>query len=71
MSKGNGLEFFDKKIPILCKFGCSLTGHKAQGGGWDYIFLDLENFWKKKAIFLLSGFTHRPKEQKETYLVNY
>ena len=64
---------FDKKInPILCKFGYSLTGHKAQGGGWDYIFLDLENFWNEKShISPKWVYTSAKRAKKKLYLVNY
>ena len=64
---------FDKKInPILCKYGYALTGHKAQGGGWDYIFLDLENFWTESShVSPKWVYTSAKRTKKKLYLVNY
>jgi len=64
---------FDKKInPVLCKFGYALTGHKAQGGGWDYIFLDLENFWTENGhVSPKWVYTSAKRAKKKLYLVNY
>jgi len=64
---------FDKKInPVLCKFGYALTGHKAQGGGWDYIFLDLENFWTENGHVSPKWiYTSAKRAKKKLYLVNY
>ncbi len=64
---------FDKKInPALCKFGYALTGHKAQGGGWDYIFLDLENFWTENGhVSPKWVYTSAKRAKKKLYLVNY
>ena len=64
---------FDKKInPILCKYGYALTGHKAQGGGWDYIFLDLENFWTDNGhVSPKWVYTSAKRTKKKLYLVNY
>ncbi len=64
---------FDKKInPILCKYGYALTGHKAQGGGWDYIFLDLENFWTDNGhVSPKWVYTSAKRAKKKLYLVNY
>ena len=73
----NGLNwggaYFDKKInPILCKFGYSLTGHKAQGGGWDYIFLDLEHFWSDNGhVSPKWVYTSAKRAKKKLYLINY
>ena len=65
--------FFDPKInPVLCKFGYALTGHKAQGGGWDYIFLDLENFWTENGhVSPKWVYTSAKRAKKKLYLVNY
>ena len=64
---------FDKKLnPILCKYGYALTGHKAQGGGWDYIFLDLENFWTDNGhVSPKWVYTSAKRTKKKLYLVNY
>ena len=64
---------FDKKInPILCKFGYALTGHKAQGGGWDYIFLDLENFWTENGhVSPKWVYTSSKRAKKKLYIINY
>ena len=64
---------FDRKInPVLCKFGYALTGHKAQGGGWDYIFLDLENFWTENGhVSPKWVYTSAKRAKKKLYLVNY
>lgn len=73
----NGLNWsgvwFDSKIkPLLCKFGYSLTGHKAQGGGWDYIFLDLENFWTDNSHVSPNWvYTSAKRAKKKLYLINY
>ena len=52
--------------------GYALTGHKAQGGGWDYIFLDLENFWTENGhVSPKWVYTSAKRAKKKLYLVNY
>ena len=37
--------FFDKQYnPVLTRYGYAITGHKAQGGGWNNIIIDFSGF---------------------------
>ena len=29
---------------LICKYGYAMTGHKAQGGEWDYVFVDMGRY---------------------------
>ena len=58
--------------PIYCKYGFSITGHKAQGGGWDNVIVDFSNFETSKGDLSPSWiYTSLTRTKSKTYFVNY
>ncbi len=58
---------------LQVKFGYAITGHKAQGGQWDCIFVDLgyfiDDMWDESMMRWLYTVVTRAKEK--VYLVNF
>ena len=58
---------------IQVKYAYAITGHKAQGGQWDCVFID-QSFFKKEWLtvdYLRWLYTCFTRAKKKLYLVNF
>ena len=70
----NKMEILNHDLlnPVFCKYGFSITGHKAQGGGWDNIIIDFANFQTSRGDVSPSWiYTALTRTKNKTYFVNY
>ena len=58
--------------PTLARFGYAITGHKAQGGGWENIIIDFSGFNDDKGHLPPSWiYTAITRAKSNLYVVNY
>ena len=70
----NKMEILNHDLlnPVFCKYGFSITGHKAQGGGWENIIIDFANFQTSRGDVSPSWiYTALTRTKNKTYFVNY
>lgn len=72
-AKSNRSIYFDKKYrPVLVKYGYSITGHKAQGGGWGNIIIDFSGFNNEGGHLPPSWiYTAITRTKSNLYIANY
>lgn len=57
---------------VLAKFGYSSTCHKAQGGEWDEVFIDMKTYMSKTSKFFFNWFyTAVTRAKSKVFLINY
>lgn len=58
--------------PTYCKYGFSITGHKAQGGGWENVIIDFSHFQTSKGDVSPSWiYTSLTRSKSKVFIVNY
>ena len=70
----NKMEILNHDLlnPVFCKYGFSITGHKAQGGGWENIIIDFSNFQTSRGDISPSWiYTALTRTKNKSYFVNY
>jgi len=57
---------------VFAKFGYSSTCHKAQGGEWDEVFIDMKTYMSKSSKLFFNWFyTAVTRAKLKLYLINY